>query len=159
MTLAMIDEEAFEFFNQGLDAALVIELSEPTSQVASYVINQVASPSAKITNMSMDVEVIEKEDEDEEDETYRQLTEAEWKRVVLRTPVLRMRGLGSDRIFEHSAPDGATFTIRDLVAAIVETERQSRQESEWLGGIDAHHVHFAGMNCDENGVWNIDWDS
>jgi hypothetical protein len=121
MTLATIDEEAFEFFTQRLDATLVIEL-KPTSQVAPYVINQVASPSAKITNMSMDVEVIDKEDEDEEDETYRNLTEAEWKRDVLRTSVLGMRGLGSDRIFEHSAPDGATFTIRDLIAAIVETD-------------------------------------
>jgi hypothetical protein len=74
-------------------------------------------------------------------------------------PVLRLRGKGSEHVFEHSAPDGATFTVRDLVAAMLETEHQTRPHTNWFGGIDIHHIYFGGIRCDENGVWDIEWDS
>jgi hypothetical protein len=56
------------------------------------------------------------------------------------------------------APDGATFTIRDLAAAIAKTERESRERGEWLGGIDVHHIFFEGLSFDDD-VWTISWGS
>ena len=90
----------------------------------------------------MSVQVVEG---DCEDMRYREFTEAERDRVVFRGPVLKLRGMDSDRVHEHSAPDGA--------------KRQTRPETRWCGGIDVHHVYFSGLACEKGGVWSIGWDS
>jgi hypothetical protein len=161
MSEDQIDEDGLAFFNM-LDATLVIELDEPTKQFAPMVLNQVASPTAKTTSITMEVDGVMSEDFDEEEDDIpdvRPLAEADWNRVVLRTPVLRLRGYNTQRVFDHKAPDGAAFTVRDLVGAITETERQSRQDTDWFGGVDTHHVAFAGLHLDDDGVWYTWWDS
>src|SRR5262249_44443192 len=77
---------------------------------------------------------------------------------VLRAPVILLCGL-DERVVEHRAPDGGAFTVRDLAAAIAETERQTRGGTNWFGGIDVHHVYFEGLMLDDDGVWTIGWGS
>ena len=62
-------------------------------------------------------------------------------------------------VVEHSAPNGNSFTIQDMIIAIEVTERKSRGSSEWLGGIDVHHIYFEGIHQNENGDWEIPWGS
>jgi hypothetical protein len=94
-----------------------------------------------------------------EDKELRSLTDEEWTRVVLRTPVIRMSGNDGKRVVEHGAPNRATFTVRDLAAAIAETETQTRGETKWFGGIDVHHIYIEGLTLDKDGVWFIRWGS
>ncbi|GAB2663226.1 hypothetical protein GCM10027088_47380 [Nocardia goodfellowii] len=76
---------------------------------------------------------------------------------MLESPVLNLRGFGDP--VEHRASNGKWFTVRDLVTAIAETERRTRQQSQWYGGVDVHHVYFEGIHEGADGVWEIYWGS
>jgi hypothetical protein len=146
-----IDEDALEFFNS-LSGVLKIALTEPAQRAAPHLLNLVASPTAKIASVSLDLHVFEEDDD-------RELTDDEWKRVVIRAPRIQMRSVDTDEVvIDHDASDGASFTVRDLANAIAKTERDSREHGEWLGGVDVHHVFFEGIEL-EDGVWTICWGS
>jgi hypothetical protein len=155
------DEAGLAFFNS-LSGRLDIRLSEPAQPRARGSLNLVAPPSARVEAVSLSLQVIEDLDDDAPldlmDEP-RELTEAEWSRVVLRLPAIRMRGENGDAVIEHPAPDGAVFTVRDLAAAIAETELRTRGGTDWLGGIDVHHIYFEGIELEEDGVWAAVWGS
>ena len=153
-TLRAMTEDALETFNH-LSGSLAIELTEPAVRVAPHMLNVAAPPTAKIKSVSLELHVY---DEDAEDE-FRPLTEAEWSLVVLEEPHIRMADVDTPEVvIEHDAPNGKSFTVRDLKAAIEKTERESREKGEWLGGIDVHHVFFEGIEL-EDGVWLICWGS
>jgi hypothetical protein len=146
-----VDEDALEFFN-GLSGVLRIVLTEPAQQAAPHLLNLVASPTAKIASASFELHVYEDEDD-------RELTEEEWARVVIHAPRIRMRSVDTDEIvIDHDAPNGSSFTVRDLATAIAKTERDSREHGEWLGGVDVHHIFFEGIEL-EDGAWTICWGS
>jgi len=91
-------------------------------------------------------------------EDFRNLTDVERNMVVLRKPSVKLKG-EAGIVVEHQAPNGKHFTLTDLVAAVVETERRTRLQSEWLDGIDAHHVYFEGVIPQKDGSWRICWGS
>ena len=172
MSAGECDEENLGFFDR-LFEKLKIDLSESRSRVEGLLVEK-APPSAQITGVSLIMEVdIQRElfanltEEQQqrlvivEDDgpLFRELTEEEWKRVVIRTPAIRMRGESGQHVIEHQAPDGASFTMRDLASAIAETERRTRGYTNWVGGIDVHHVLFDGIELGEDGVWQIKWGS
>jgi len=160
MAKAELDEESLRFFNK-LSGRLNIRLSEPPQPFSERLLNQVAPPSARIVEVSLAMQVLEDSEQGDLCDLAdpRDLTEEEWNRVVLRTPVIRMRGENGKEVVEHRAPDGLAFTVRDLAAAVAETERQTRGGTEWYGGIDVHHVYFEGIELEEDGVWFIAWGS
>ncbi|WP_433664066.1 hypothetical protein ACQPW1_19260 [Nocardia sp. CA-128927] len=140
---------SLEFFN-GLSGTLAIELTEPTKDVAANLSNQSATATAAIRGVSFALNVFGEGD-------FRDLTVDEFDRVVLELPMLNLRGFGDP--VEHRAPNGKRFTVRDLIAAIAETERSTRQQSQWFGGVDVHHVFFEGIHEGDDGVWEIYWGS
>ncbi len=142
-----IDQGALKFFND-LSGVLEIELTEPPQKVAPHLLNLVAPKTARIQSVAMRLR-----------DGERELGEDEWSRVVIREPRIRMRSVDTDDIvIEHDAPNGSSFTVRDLANAIAKTERDSREHGEWLGGIDVHHIFFEGIEL-EDGVWTICWGS
>jgi hypothetical protein len=145
------DAANLEFFSS-LSGQLRIELSTPAKPVSDRVMNLKASPDATIETIELAMEVWLPEQE-----TYRALTDAEWSKVVVVEPSIKMRGKG-DKVVEHRAPDGTRFTVRDLTAAVCETERQGRGDSRWMGGVDVHHVFFEGIEL-EDGIWRTHWGS
>jgi hypothetical protein len=146
------DDDALRFFNT-LSGTLALKLSEEPKPISERMLNLAAPPTARLVSASLHMQVWLRESRE-----FRELTELEWRRVVLRSPVIRMGG-EAGRAIEHRAPDGATFTVRDLTAAIAETERQARGETDWFGGIDVHHVFFEGIELEADGVWWIRWGS
>jgi hypothetical protein len=140
---------SLKFFN-GLSGTLAIELTEPTENVAANLSNQRATETAAIRGVSFTLNVFENGD-------FRDLTVDEFDRVVLELPMLNLRGFGDP--VEHRAPNGKWFTVRDLAAAIAETERSTRQKSQWFGGVDVHHIFFEGIHERDDGVWEIYWGS
>jgi hypothetical protein len=146
-----IDDEALHFFNR-LSGELVIGLSEPPQPISDRLANLVAHPTSRLEEVSLVMKVFL-------GSGFRDLTDTEWERVVLRSPAIRMRGRNREGVVEHRAPEGMAFTTRDLTAAIVETERQTRGGTEWFDGIDVHHVFFEGIKLDDDGVWSIGWGS
>lgn len=51
------------------------------------------------------------------------------------------------------------FTVRELVHAVEKTELETRGSSEWLGGIDVHHIFFEGISAEADGTWALCWGS
>ncbi len=141
----------FEFFNS-LTGKLEIELTEPAEPYANMA-NLAAKPSAELVDVWFQPEVFE-----ENEQKFRDLTETELQLVIFRESRIRLRGL-DETVVEHKAPNGRSFTVKEMFAAIEETERRTRGNSEWLGGIDVHHRFFEGIYQDENGDWEISWGS
>ena len=142
-----------EFFNS-VTGNLEIELTEPPEQIADL-LNQRATPDARITSLSLKPEFYDPETDD-----FRPLTSAELESLAFEGKSIKLRS-ESGHVVEHQAPDGEFFTVRQLLAAVEETERQTRDRSEWLGGVDVHHCFFEGIHPDEedDDVWEIYWGS
>jgi hypothetical protein len=140
-----------EFFN-GLSGELLIELTAPAENVGNTA-NQRAPASARIRSLELQAEVFE-----EDSHTARPLTARELGSVAFEGASIRLRGEG-DRITFHDAPNGRFFTVQELLNAVEESERQSRASSEWLGGVDVHHIFFEGIHPAQDGVWDIYWGS
>jgi hypothetical protein len=141
-----------EFFNS-LSGHLDIQLSVPAQPFAPHLLNLQASPEAKIVTLKLTAEVY-----NTATETFRDLTADELNSVAFRGSEIRLRGDG-DRVVSHKAPNGAFFTVRELLLAVEETERQTRNDSEWLGGVDVHHIFFEGIREEPDGTWFIRWGS
>ena len=109
---------SLKFFN-ALSGTLAIELTEPTEKIAANLSNQRATATAAIREVSFSLNVFE-------NGVFRALTTDEFDCVVMEMPVLNLRGLGEP--VEHRAPNSKWFTVRDLAAAIAETEMSTRQQ-------------------------------
>lgn len=86
-------------------------------------------------------------------------TQAELNEIIINLPEIGLIGKAG-RIIHHKAPNGKHFTAGDICAAVEETEKQTRNETEWFGGIDLHHIYFEGLDeTEEKGVYRIYWGS
>lgn len=152
----MDDHPELEFFN-GLSGKLEIELTVPPERVGNL-LNERATPEAGIATLKLTAEVF-----NDEAETFRPLTSEELDSVAFRGASIRLRSEEGEAV-SHAAPNGQFFTVRQLLAAVEETERQTRAQSEWLGGVDVHHVFFEGVHQGEEAdaeddAWEIWWGS
>jgi hypothetical protein len=136
-----------------LVAKLEIDLTEPPERIVPNLLNLRAPSSAQIRSISLTAEVF-----DDEDVDPRPLTVAELDLVMLHEPVIRLRSLAGDPV-EHRAPNGRHFTVRDLLGAVEETERRTRSQTSWFGGVDVHHIFFEGVHPEADGTWSIVWGS
>ncbi|MCA9621271.1 MAG: hypothetical protein KC731_19750 [Myxococcales bacterium] len=135
---------------RNVSGRLHIELSEPTERIAPALGNQRATPTAKLESLRLEAYVFDNDD-------FRDLTEAELSATVLEASHITLRGLGA--AVGHAAPNGATFSLRELLQAIEATERETRGQSDWFDGIDVHHVFFEGLHLADDGAWQISWGS
>ncbi|QEL19410.1 hypothetical protein [Limnoglobus roseus] len=140
-----------EFFNS-LTGKLEIELDTPAEPVANL-LNLQASPDARIVRLELKAEVFDRETDES-----RPLTPAELDGVAFRGSSILLQSEDGEPV-SHAAPNGSHFTVRELLRAVEETERQTRGGSEWLGGVDVHHVYFEGIHSDDGDVWEVDWGS
>lgn len=140
-----------EFFNS-LSGKLEIELDIPAEPGANL-LNLRASPDARIVRLELRAEVYNCDTKG-----FRPLTPEELGAVAFRGSSIRLRSEDGEAV-SHEAPNGSYFTVRELLHAVEETERRTRSQSEWLGGVDVHHVFFEGVEPGEDGVWEICWGS
>lgn len=140
-----------EFFNN-LSGKLEVELTE-TPERLGELLNVRATPEAQIKSLKLTPEVFNLDTE-----TFRPVTSEELQSVAFRGARITLRGESGDTV-THTAPNGEFFTVQQLLDAVVETERQSREQTEWFGGIDIQHVFFEGISEEEENVWEICWGS
>ena len=140
-----------EFFNS-LSATLEIELTAPPEKIENTA-NLRAAPGAKISSVKLNAEVATGEPP-----AFRSLSPEELKSVAFRAARIQLRGAGGIPV-EHQATNGVQFTVQDMLDAVEETERQTREKSEWFGGMDIHHIYFEGIHPASDGVWDIEWGS
>ena len=141
-----------EFFNS-LSGRLKIELSEPAERITPNLENLKAPPGAEIRSMSLDITYFENEE-------LRELTTEEFDSVAFSQPSIRLRSVyEGGPVIEHGAPNGEFFTVRQLLAAVLDAERQIRGNSEWFGGVNVHHIYFEGIYPTKDGCWFASWGS
>lgn len=140
-----------QFFNN-LSGTLEIELSVPAEPMANL-LNLKASPEARIVSLKLRAQVFDKITEKSRD-----LTPDELNSIAFRGAQIKLRS-ESDDVVSHKAPNGKFFTVRDLLFAVEQTERRTRNDTEWLGGVDVHHCFFEGIEENDDGIWDIYWGS
>lgn len=138
------------FFNS-LSGSLEIELSEPAKPVSDKVANLAAPPGAKVKSLRLVLGVLE-------GEVVRKLTDSELDTVALRQAQVTLHAESGEAV-QHDAPNGEYFTVRDLIQAVEKTESTLRGKTEWLGGIDVHHIYFEGLEATKPGHFEILWGS
>src|SRR5688500_5202753 len=133
-----------DFFNN-LSAKLKIHLTEAPERIGNLD-NLRATPDAEIKSLELVGKVF-----NPGSKTSRDLTKEELQSIAFRGSEITLRGEGGGTVI-HKAPNGKFFTVRELLDAVVETERHSRGQSKWLDGIDVHHVFFEGIHEDNEGI-------
>ena len=158
-----MEHPELEFFNT-ISGELEIELSIPPRQIGNLM-NMEADADAEILSVKLKPHLYSEETDD-----IRNLTLEELDSVAFRAPEIKLRNPDAERVVTHQAPNGRYFTVRDLLAAVEETERQVRGDTEWFDGVDIQHVFFEGIyepdeddfDDDEEfqpGVFDIYWGS
>ena len=148
---AVMNHPELEFFNS-ISAELELELTIPPEPIANLM-NLVASPEARLKDLRLVPTLF-----NEETNEFRPLTAEELQSTAFEGPEITL--LGESQIpITHRAPDGTRFTVQELLQAITETERQTREQTEWFGGIDVQHVHFEGLEEQPDSQWLICWGS
>lgn len=148
-----MDHPELDFFNS-LSGKLNIQLDQPATPVGGL-LNLQASPDAQIVRLELKVQVFEPDTE-----TFREVTAEELDSVAFQGASIHLQSEDGD-VVAHNASNGSYFTVRELLRAVEETERQTRGHSDWLGGIDVHHVFFEGIHPsdEEDDVYEIYWGS
>jgi hypothetical protein len=148
----MTPHAELEFFN-GLSGKLNIVLDVPAQPVANL-LNLQAAPDARVVRLELHAEVFDRDTKE-----FRSLTPQELDSVAFRGSSIRLRGEDAEEAVSHVASNGSYFTVRELLRAVEETERRTRAQSAWLGGVDVHHVFFEGIEPGEDDAWEICWGS
>jgi hypothetical protein len=140
-----------------LSANLYIKMNKPFRETATVM--DFAETGSKIESVELCVmgrhldEYIEIDDMDE----------SFFKEIGYNKPTIKVQSHASiemGRVVKHTAPNGKCFTNEDLIKVVEETERQTRGDSEWFGGVDCHHVYFEGIHFDDDSdVGTICWGS
>jgi len=148
---ANLEATHFEFFNS-LSGHLEIELSEPSEAIGGLE-NQAARGGSRIVSLRLKALVY-----DDTSEDFREVTTEEYAAIAYAQPQIQLRGQSGEPV-THRAPNGQFFTVRDLLDAVSETERQTRANTDWFDGVDIHHVWFEGIWPGDDDVWEISWGS
>lgn len=148
---AQITQPGIEYFNE-ISGELEIELTKPPVRIANLA-NLRAPAGAKIKTLTLKAEIFEKPFD-----AARALTSKELSRIVISRPTIQLKGL-ANVVVTHAAPNGKFFTVADILKAIELTERQTRDKTEWFGGVDVHHIFLEGLHDAGRGVWEIQWGS
>ena len=119
--------------------------------VSDKVANLAAPRGAKIESLRLVLGVFD-------GNAQRELTAAELDSVALRESRVALSG-ESGKELEYEAPNGEYFTVRDLIRAVERAETALRADSEWLGGIDVHHIYFEGLEMTKPGHFQVMWGS
>ena len=133
-----------------ISGRLRIELTEPPERITPALSNQKAPPTAVIKSLRLEASLFE-------NGNIRELTDGELSETILERGEITLRSEGTD--VHHVSSNGSSFTLRELLQAIEETERQTRPRTEWFGGVDVHHVYFEGLHLADDGSWEIYWGS
>ena len=135
-----------------ISGKLKIQLSKAAEPIAPNHSNEKAPADAQIVSLAFVATICE-------DDAFRALTAGELDEVALTSREIRLKSDRGEGVLQFAAPNGVHFTVRDLIAAIEKTERETRPKGKWFGGIDVHHVFFEGLSRGEDGTWSINWGS
>ena len=109
-----------EFFNN-LSGRLAIELTEPAQPMAGLS-NLQASPDAKMIKATLSAEVFL-----EDEGTFRSLSSEELKSIAYPEKEIKLRAESGD-VVTHAAPNGAHFTVAELLKAVELGTRIGRKQ-------------------------------
>ena len=152
MTAAL---DGLEFFNDlggTLDIEITTDLAAPPAPILSMM--TFAPEAAKIKSLGWSPYIYG---------NYGLLSE-HLEIIVFQKPTIVVAGEAKVPV-EHHAPNGQFFTVKDMIQVVIETERQTREETAWFGGMDLHHIFFEGISTDlwgdkeQDQVWYISWGS
>ena len=134
---------------------LEVELTEPPERIGNLD-NERATPSAAVRSVRLTRGGPFDPDADDDPP----LTDAVALLVAFGGPSIVLRGEAEIPV-THAAPNGRSFTVAELLDAVEETERQTRGETAWFGGVDVSHVFYEGICPAEagDGSWQILWGS
>lgn len=130
----------------------VLDLKVTETKQYGNLLNRFAPPEAKLVSISYTTPEWYK------DHDFIALTETELREIAFSGPLITFK---SAMTKSFNAPNNKSFTVKELIEAIVSFEKEDRlcSKSEWFGGIDVHHVFFEGLGKYKDGMYEVNWGS
>src|SRR4051812_35460538 len=102
-------------FNKKFSGILDIDMSEANQLIApgSMLINEKAAPQATIKSLKLRADVFENDE-------FHEPTQDELDQILIERTEIELQGFGDP--VKHKAQNGTSFTVRDVLAAVEETE-------------------------------------
>ncbi len=147
----LANHPGLSFFNTISGILEIVLNNEP--QNLNNLDNLKAPPNSSIESLRLVPTIF-----DPTDGVHRDLTESEISQIAFNKPSIELFGV-SKEIISHTAPNEQHFTVANLLQAIEDTEKSTRENSEWFGGINIHHIALEGISLCQDGTWRICWGS
>lgn len=129
-----VDYEEMEFFNS-IGGVPGVHVTQEPKSMKNLSGNKVAEKSELISvNLKPEIYL-------EEEGIFRQLTDIELNTIAFNRPSIELVSK-SDEVVEHKASNGKYFTVKELLNAVELTEKKTRKNTNWFGGVDIHHIYF-----------------
>ena len=146
-TAPVFDENGLNLIVGEISTTLDIELDE-SPYTRGNLSNLFAKPTSKITSMKWSEISLYDNDED----THKPLSDSDFAIIGYNKGIIKI----NEYTYEK---EKGFFTIGELFDVILDAEKKIRQNSEWFGGIDVHHIFFEGLWKQKNGTFKIGWGS
>ena len=130
---------------------VVLDIDIETYQANPTLLNQFVKPDTKIKSMKWGN--IGKFNEDTDD--IEEVKDEELDAKCYEEKEIRIISNGQSETFHQK--DG--YTARDLFNCIIALELKARPETDWFGGIDAHHIFFEGLYHMDGTTYQVYWGS
>ena len=141
---------------EGFGGNLHVEVTEPLLSIAPCLLNEHATPTARLESVTFEGTTWDGED-------IHEVTEEQLAANVFNSPEINLvwsPGPGCDYLVVHrDAPNGTHFTLQDIIDTIVGAETLFRPHSDWFGGIDTSHTFFEGFSRLGDHTFSISWGS
>ena len=135
------------------DLSMTLKIDIETYQ-HGMLLNSFVKPGVQIKDM----ELTRPEKYDESTDEFIELTKKELDKIEYPFQEITIKSFNENKIkFKSKSKKG--FTVRELIECIKDVENIARPESEWFGGIDAHHIFFEGLGKIRDGIYEIYWGS
>jgi hypothetical protein len=121
--------------------------------------NVSASPGAKL--LSVSYKYVSSPARGEDEDLFPDATKDELMSLAYARPSITFSSIHAQFQKTYQAPSGGGqyFTVRDLLGIVCKFEAEDRLLYDWLGGIDVHHIFYAGTFQNPDGSWGLCWDS
>jgi hypothetical protein len=141
-----------EEFNKKFTGILHVRMNKLPERIApgTNLMNERAAEDATIKSIDFQSQVYEGGE-------FREPSRDELDSVLVERPEIRLKSYGEEIV--HKARNGKHFTVREIIDAILVTEKATRGQSEWFGGPDIHHIYFEGIHPQPDGTFRVYWGS
>lgn len=131
---------------------VTLNIDVETYQANSTLLNRFVRPDIKIKSLNWGKMLFYNEGDKN---PFSDVSDDKFDKVIYKETQITIESNNVTETFYNS--NG--FTSRNLFDHIMSVETEARPNTDWFGGIDAHHIYFEGLHKTDNRCYSVYWGS